>query len=161
MNEYSKENEMYSREWTAADEWFDTSLLTFQKVVFSNLSHHSSPIKVAVLDSGVDRSDPHLKFESSVNETDPPKKEFRLINEIAIHEKNCRGFPPSLKPLEDECGHGTQCAVALLRTAPYVELYVGRIMQREMRISTDNEYTATAQVTRIVIHTEMKNNKGD
>jgi hypothetical protein len=48
-------------------------------------------------------------------------------------ENNCRairkwqGFPRTFDPCQDRLGHGTHVASVILKTSPYVALYIARI----------------------------------
>ena len=92
-------------------------------------------MKVAILDTGVDRSDRIIQ---------------NAIRNGLINENDCRGFPASLKPLEDAYGHGTHCASVILRTAPLITLYVARIADDFGNIPADNSYSMLVEVFRFV-----------
>ena len=110
--------------------WFLEELSKFQGLVQHNRPPAQQPIKVAILDSGIDRNDVVVK---------------RFIekkgDESTFIEKNCVAFPNTLHPLEDGNGHGTRCAALLLRTAPDIELFVVRIINDDGKMELgDDDY---------------------
>lgn len=69
-----------------------------------------SPIRVALLDSGVDLNHSFFKdYATSLR-------------------KHARGFPPELDPCEDRKGSGTYSASVILKTSPDVTLYIARVI---------------------------------
>lgn len=88
------------------------------------------PVRVAILDTGVDNRDPQIQRALELN---------------TIRE--ARGFPRSLEPLQDRHGHGTHGASVLMRTAPHAELYIARIADDEGNIAAENHYEGMVKVT--------------
>lgn len=70
---------------------------------------NAEPIRVAILDSGVDGSHPELR----------PR--------IKSGQIKCFSFIDGHKGSGDRCGHGTHLAHLLLQVAPTVEVYSGRV----------------------------------
>jgi len=97
--------------WT--DTWFK-ELERVHKEVIKNRPIPSVPVKVAIIDTGVDITHPKLA---------------RFRGE-QLHPKRCRGFPDDLNhdPTVDKHGHGTYVTDVLLTTAPDVNLYIARVL---------------------------------
>jgi hypothetical protein len=112
-----------------AETWFSVDLPKFRDVVRWKPSDNQQRIKVAVLDTGIDRND--VFIEQSLF-TDKAKIS-------SFTENNCWSYPDALEPLEDKNGHGTQCAALLLRTAPGIELFVVRIMNNSGNMEKKDE----------------------
>lgn len=71
-------------------------------------------IRVAVLDTGVDISDPVLNS-------------FALKRQIIYQDFTCTQPNSSLKVPEDKVGHGTHICGTLLTIAENIDLYVARV----------------------------------
>ena len=80
-----------------------------------------SPVKVAILDTGVNFQ--HCKIKDAIN------------------AERCQGFPadPKYDPQADNNGHGTQVASVLLRTSPDISLYIARVVDDAGKITSDSE----------------------
>jgi subtilisin family serine protease len=90
-----------------------------------NVTQTNTTVCVAMLDSGINEHHP----------------------EIAEHIKNgsitlWEGFPKTLNPLEDKCGHGTHGASVLLKTAPKVELLIARVFDDDGKMPYMDKYPA-------------------
>src|SRR6202035_5904706 len=98
-------------------------------VVTRDRPRNQQKIKVAILDSGVDRNDSAIQSGMTAPlEMYTGSGKQTPTESPAISELNCRGFPETLVPLEDKYGHGTCCATLLLQTAPDAELFIGRVV---------------------------------
>ena len=75
---------------------------------FIKLKEHDPRVRVAILDSGIDMANPHIKEKST-----------RI--------RKCRSFVNKLKQDEDSFGHGTYTANLLLTVAPFADLYIARV----------------------------------
>jgi hypothetical protein len=75
----------------------------------SSVQDHA-PIKIAVLDTGVDIKHPFIKG---------CMKSSRI--------KETRSFVPGDMAIEDTCGHGTHASASILKVAPKVRIYVAKI----------------------------------
>jgi len=140
------------RRFQLADNWFDEVLVRFRQVVDDlDPPTGTHKIKVAILDSGVDRNDCEIRgvlnlcpsvAASQVNDPDLPMVDY------PISEQNCRGFPESLSPLNDGYGHGTHCATVLLRTASaaHVQLYIARIVDDNGKIDSRDNHNSIVEV---------------
>lgn len=100
-----------------------------------------SPVRVAVLDTGIDSSHPEF-----VNET---KDDGRI--------KDWKGFP--FDPLHDKRGHGTYVASVILRSAPRTALYIARVSDDSGKLDAANDYEAAANVPNLSI--ALLTSKGD
>ena len=78
----------------------------------------AEPVRIAILDSGLDLENPLLIED-----------QHRVNTRI----KEARSFVHGTKPddIRDEIGHGTHALGLLLKVAPAAEIYVGRIARRE------------------------------
>ena len=76
------------------------------------------PVRIAILDSGLDPENPFLIEDQ------------QLANPRI---KDARSFVHGTEPhdIRDEIGHGTHALGLLLKIAPCAEIYVARIAQRE------------------------------
>ena len=70
-------------------------------------------------------------------------------NEKKIVE--CKGFPESLNPSHDEQGYGTHCVSVVLRTMPWVSIYVARVADDNGHLIEDERYTGVVQVSSFTI----------
>jgi len=113
--------------YRAAEDWFDNKFYLFDVEANVGPSSNRERIKVAILDTGVDKTD--VEIQKAMNSEHP-----------AISNHSCRGFPETLLPLEDKHGHGTQCAALLLRIAPNVELFIGRVATNNGTLYRENKY---------------------
>lgn len=80
----------------------------------SRPSQPDQRIRVAVLDTGIDVSDPLLN-------------PFALKRQIIYQDFTCTQPSSSLKVPEDKVGHGTHICGTLLRIAEHIDLYVARV----------------------------------
>ena len=79
---------------------------------------HAEPVRIAILDSGLDPENPFLIEDQ------------RLANPRV---KKARSFVHGTESndMRDEIGHGTHALGLLLKVAPCAEIYVARIARRE------------------------------
>jgi Subtilase family len=112
-----------------ADEWFDDLQSTVYPVIDKNRKERQKPVRVALLDTGVDSR--HPEFQEALK-----------FNKIRAF----RGFPASLDPISDRNGHGTHGASVFMRTATNAELYIARIADDEGVIVADKAYAAVVEV---------------
>ena len=133
--------------WAAADAWFDNKLYLFQDFVTRDRPPNQPKIRVAILDSGIDRNDVAIQFAMTSRPEIQSQSGIQTpIENPPISKDNCRGFPDVLDPLEDKYGHGTCCAALLLRTAPEAELFIGRIADDNGRMDKGQDYRSTVEV---------------
>lgn len=92
------------------------------------------PVKIAILDTGVDAT--HSQMSLAM-----------LENRIVAH----RGFPPTLEPLQDRHGHGTYAASILMRTADHAVLHIARIADDHAVISHVTELVKVLSALRSII----------
>ena len=95
-----------------------------------NRKDDQKPVRVAILDSGVDATHPDISLALETKQ-------------IAAY----KGFPESLNPLQDKHGHGTHGASVLMKTAPNATLYVACMVDDKGEISEKNDYLNTVKVT--------------
>lgn len=80
--------------------------------------HLAEPVRIAILDSGLDPDNPFLIEDQHL--ANPRIKEARsFVHGTVPHD------------IRDEIGHGTHALGLLLKAAPYAEIYVAKIAQRE------------------------------
>ena len=72
--------------------------------------------------------------------------EVHRLDEPPVSRERCKGFPDILDPLGDNCGHGTSCAALLLRVAPRVRLWIGRVVDDHGQIPRNNYYGSVVDV---------------
>lgn len=113
-----------------ADQWFRDLERIVHPLIAKNRKDRQKPVRVALLDTGVDSK--HPDFHKAIK-----------LNRI----KAFQGFPKSLDPLADRNGHGTHGASVFLRTAPHAALYVARIADDKGQIAPDDDYAAVVEVS--------------
>ncbi|RBR08918.1 uncharacterized protein FIESC28_10098 [Fusarium coffeatum] len=92
---------------------------------------HVEPVRIAILDSGLDNENPFLFEDQQLPK--PRVKEVRsFINGTEPHE------------VRDEIGHGTHALGLLLKVAPCAEIYVARIARGETLDSNTYDDIANA-----------------
>src|SRR5438045_5837063 len=94
-----------------ADEWYGH--LEKVREEMNATRKRQKPVKVAILDTGIDVSQPEIS--KNLN-----KKIMRW-----------QSFPELSEPLKDPNGHGTYLACVLMRTAPNAVLYIARIFDEK------------------------------
>jgi subtilisin family serine protease len=119
---------LHRAEW--ADKWFRTLESTVHLEVGTNRKDSQKPVRIAILDTGVDGT--HPEIQSALQE-----------KRIVAH----KGFPPSLDPLRDQNGHGTHGVSVLMKTAPTAVIYVGRVANDDGNLSESNGFEETAKAT--------------
>jgi subtilisin family serine protease len=115
-----------------ADRWFQ-DLQKVQQAVEKTRSGDLAPVKVAILDTGVNFH--HCQIKTAI--------EMGVID-----AKRCKGFPECSRydPKADNNGHGTQVASVLLQTSPYIALYVARVVDDAGEMASDHDYQEIANV---------------
>lgn len=113
-----------------AIDWF----ATIQRSVHPALhkSQRKRVSRVAILDTGVDATHPDIRQALVDN-----------------HIKCARAFPEALDPLNDLHGRGTHAVSVLMRVAPSAALFIARVVDDEGGLCAQNDYVATAEVTRL------------
>jgi hypothetical protein len=109
----------------SAEKWFGPERL--ERVHSVLIETPTRPIKVAILDTGVDGT--HSQIRGSI--------ESGTIF-------SGKGFPDTLEPFKDIDGHGTHAASVFLKTAPNALLCVARICAK--RDESGLEYQNIADV---------------
>ena len=112
-----------------ADQWFHDLDTAVYPVIDRNRKERQTPVRIALLDTGVDSR--HPTFQKALR-----------LNKIHAF----RGFPASLDPLSDRNGHGTHGASVCMRAAPNAVLYIARIADDVGVIAPDNSYAAVVEV---------------
>lgn len=112
-----------------ADQWFDDLERVVYPVINKNRKERQRPVRVALLDTGVDSR--HPDFRKAL--------QLKKISEF-------QGFPGSLDPLSDQNGHGTHGASVFMHTAPNAVLYIARIADDKGIIAADDSYAAVVEV---------------
>jgi Subtilase family len=112
-----------------ADEWFDDLERLVHPIIDRNRKDRQKPVRVAILDTGVDARHPELKKAMQAHRIG-----------------GYRGFPDSLDPLADRNGHGTHGASVFMRTAPRASIYLGRVADDDGNIAADNGYAVVVKV---------------
>jgi hypothetical protein len=129
----------------AAELWFENQLFEFQQLADHGRKPGQQSIRVAILDSGVNKADPTIQNAMGRRSAETGMTETEQQGQIssrmpALSEQNCRGFPGALNPLEDRYGHGTCSAALLLRTAPDTELFIARIVDNHGKIDPTGNF---------------------
>jgi hypothetical protein len=94
------------------------NLLTSIGTYVDPVSDVIEPVRIAILDSGLDPENPFLIEDQEL--ANPRIKEARsFIHGTESHD------------IRDEIGHGTHALGLLLKVAPCAEIYVARIARRE------------------------------
>jgi len=106
----------------SADAWIDRLKSVVHRVICENRKDDKRPVKIAILDSGVDGSHPEMRNA--------------LSNKTIVEYK---GFPGYLDPLCDRHGHGTHGTSVLLRIAPIAASYIVRVVNDDGEIVDNNE----------------------
>src|SRR5438552_12930814 len=112
-----------------ADQWFEFLKLHVHPEVERGRKDSQKPVRIAILDTGVDTEHPDIALALKTKR-------------IAVF----KGFPDSLLPRRDHYGHGTHGASVLMQTAPEIRLYVARVANDKGKITDENDYLNTANV---------------
>ena len=107
-----------------------------------NRTDDTEPVRIAILDTGVNSSHPEIQ------------KEVKPGGRI----RECKGFPEAFDPVADKTGHGTHITSVLLQTAPHAALYIARVADDGGDLNHDDEYKATAEVNSLVSELISKGN---
>jgi subtilisin family serine protease len=112
------------------DKWFLQLEAVVHTVVNDQCRDGSKPVRVAILDTGVNADHPSIE-----NEVKPGGR-----------IRHWKGFPHQFDPLRDQCGHGTHIASVLLQTAPRSALYIARVADNKGNLQANDDYAAAAEV---------------
>ena len=99
-------------------------------MIDENRKEGQKPIRIAILDTGIDITHPQLQA---------------ALGKGTI--KDYKGFPETLNPLCDGHGHGTHCTSVLLKTAPNAVLYIARVADDNGELSSDSSYLHVVNVS--------------
>ncbi|KAM5490415.1 hypothetical protein MaudMau93_002613 [Microsporum audouinii] len=100
-----------------SERWMDNLLSSIYPYV-DPVSNLAEPVRIAILDSGLDPENPFLIEDQQL--ANPQIKEARsFVHGTGPHD------------IRDEIGHGTHALGLLLKVAPCAEIYVARIARRE------------------------------
>ncbi|KAI9782134.1 MAG: hypothetical protein M1839_005481 [Geoglossum umbratile] len=92
-----------------AEQWFESLVDEVYPAINERYKIGDVPVKVAVIDTGVDGEHPLLKH-------------FLERKQI-----QCKSFIDGYKGAEDVCGHGTHATHLVLKVAPRAEVHVARV----------------------------------
>lgn len=96
------------------------------------------PVKIAVLDTGVDSKDPFIKGATKTNRI-----------------KALKSFVKGDESTEDGSGHGTHVAALLLNVAPDAQIYVAKVAQ-DINIPSDHNIAEVSLYSRLCPHPETR-----
>ncbi|KAJ4004060.1 hypothetical protein NW766_011916 [Fusarium irregulare] len=100
-----------------SERWMDNLLSSIYRFVDLDVDH-VEPVRIAILDSGLDPDSPFLFEDQQL--PNPKIKEVRsFIHGTESHD------------IRDEIGHGTHALGLLLKVAPCAEIYVARVARQE------------------------------
>jgi len=117
---------------TSRAKWADKWMSDLKSKVHSRKSQpfvrdkESPPVKIAVLDTGIDMQHNYIKG---------CKKANRI--------KHVKSFVTDDKGLDDVCGHGTHVAALLLKVAPECQIYIAKVASGG-KIPTDHNIAAVS-----------------
>lgn len=109
--------------------WLSINMDPIIDFVAGRRTSHSKPIKVAILDSGVDGSHPELE----------PRIKSGQIKCFSFFDRHAGEV--------DLCGHGTHLTHLLLQVAPNVEVYSGRVFLKDDVDEAKRNVEVIAKVT--------------
>jgi hypothetical protein len=89
-------------------------------------------VRVAVVGAGIDYTHPEIH---------EALEDGRIVD--------CHGFPERLDPTQDFEGMGTYCVSVILRTMPWVSIYLARVVDAGGRLVKEGKYSAIVQVRQI------------
>ncbi|KAH8803318.1 hypothetical protein F5884DRAFT_739629 [Xylogone sp. PMI_703] len=105
------------QENSLSETWMDNLLSSIYPYI-DLVSDLTEPVRIAILDSGLDPKNPFLIEDQQL--ANPRIKEARsFVHGTGPHD------------IRDEIGHGTHALGLLLKVAPCAEIYVARIARRE------------------------------
>lgn len=96
------------------------------------------PVKIAVLDTGVDSKVPFIKGAMKINRI-----------------KGLRSFVKGDESTEDGFGHGTHVTALLLNVAPDAQIYVAKVAQDE-NIPSDHNIAEVSLYSRLCTHPKIR-----
>lgn len=96
------------------------------------------PVKIAVLDTGVDSKNPFIRGA-------------RKANRI----KALKSFVKTDESTEDGVGHGTHVAALLLNVAPDAQIYIAKVAQDE-NIPSDHNIAEVSLYSRLCTHPTIR-----
>ncbi|KAK1142191.1 hypothetical protein N8T08_008117 [Aspergillus melleus] len=115
-----------------SEKWMNTLLSSLYSYVDSDFDL-AEPVRIAILDSGLDPENPFLVEDQQRN--NPQIKDARsFVYGTETHD------------IRDEIGHGTHALGLLLKVAPGAEIYVARIARRETLDSNTYDDIAKARL---------------
>jgi subtilisin family serine protease len=101
------------------------------------------PVKIAVLDTGVDSKNPFIKGAWKANRI-----------------KALESFVKDDKSTEDSVGHGTHVAALLLNVAPDAQVYVAKVAQDE-NIPSDHNIAEVSLYSQLYTHPKIRKTEFD
>ncbi|SMQ51046.1 unnamed protein product [Zymoseptoria tritici ST99CH_3D7] len=107
----------HDEELSLSERWMDSLLSSIYRFVDPTIEH-VEPVRIAILDSGLDPDSPFLIEDQQL--ATPRVREARSF---------VRGS--EIYDVRDEIGHGTHALGLLLKVAPFAEIYVARIARQE------------------------------
>ncbi|EGP87251.1 uncharacterized protein MYCGRDRAFT_93376 [Zymoseptoria tritici IPO323] len=108
---------VHDEELSLSERWMDSLLSSIYRFVDPTIEH-VEPVRIAILDSGLDPDSPFLIEDQQL--ATPRVREARSF---------VRGS--EIYDVRDEIGHGTHALGLLLKVAPFAEIYVARIARQE------------------------------
>jgi subtilisin family serine protease len=114
-------------------EW-DKTFKRLSEIYGSRFQHTSSdePVKVAILDTGIDRNHPDFQHPRSKPKKggiiSPVRGEEEQIKRIMASQNFCDDRK-DVEDVTDIDGHGTHVAGIILQLAPAAELYIARVCE--------------------------------
>lgn len=147
----------------AAIKWWEEFIYHRTKIFPHSITDSFTPVKVAVIDTGIDTTNPWLKANWRKDCIHTPDGGFRdflkdndtaaqlVPNDYGYEEGDVRSIIGSLdKERRDEpidlAGHGTHLAGIVLQLTPDATLYVGRVLEMN-----EESYDAGAAARRVAL----------
>ena len=111
-----------------AAEWFKTLKEYVHDPLFPE-ARTDVRVRVAVIGAGVDYTHPEIH---------QALEDGRIVD--------CKGFPERLDPSQDFEGVGTYCVSVIMRTMPWVSIFLARVVDEDGRLVKENRYAGAVQV---------------